>query len=206
MLNMDPYVLLVVIGLLYVVVFGGLSFMRREGLSLQFALEGLVLTAVLVGGSYLLNVQLHPILFLIILYLVTMRSRLIADVANVLAGRDNYNLAFRLYDLGLAWWPDGASRLIVLTNKGAAQLRRGQTEAAIATLEHVLSASTQQQLGLKYEAACRYNLGYAYEVNGEGAKATQQYNEAVDAFPGSVYAKAAEAALKRRKKALSPDD
>ena len=205
MLSMDPYALLLLVGLLYILVFGALSFMRREGLSLQFALEGLALVAILVGGSYLLNIQLHPILFLIILYLVTMRSRLIADLANVLARREQYSVAFRLYALGLAWLPDSASRLIVMTNQGAALLRSGQTEAAIETLERVLEGERRHRLGIKYEAACRYNLAYAYELNGEEARAVQQYNEAIDVFPGSVYAKAAQAALKRRKPELGRD-
>jgi tetratricopeptide (TPR) repeat protein len=200
MLTMDPYALLLIVGFLYVLVFGALSYMRREGLSLQFALEGVGLTVILVGGSYLLKVQLSPILYLVLLYLITMRSRLVADAANLLAKRENYSLAFRLYNLGLAWWPDSASRLIILTNKGAAQLRSGQVEAAIATLESVLEAEKRHRLGIKYEAACRYNLGYAYELSGEDAKAVAQYNETTDVFPGSVYAKAAEASLKRRKR------
>jgi tetratricopeptide (TPR) repeat protein len=56
------------------------------------------------------------------------------------------------------------------------------------------------RLGLKYEAACHYNLGYAYEKQGQDAKAVSQYNEAIDVLPGSLYAKAAQVALERRKK------
>jgi tetratricopeptide (TPR) repeat protein len=125
------------------------------------------------------------------------------DVANMLAKRDNYDLAFRLYDLGLAWWPDDASRLIVLTNKGAAQLYAGRIQESIDTFENVLETEKRPRLGLKYEAACRYNLGYAYEKNGEDSKAVAQYNETIDLFPGSVYAKASESALKRRKEKSS---
>jgi tetratricopeptide (TPR) repeat protein len=198
-LTIDPYLLLLIIGFLYILVFGGLGYLRREGLSAQFALESLGLIAILVGGTWLVGIPLNPFFFLILLYLVTMRSRLVADVANILARRGNYDLAFRLYDLGLAWWPDTASRLIVLTNKGAAQLHGGQVEAAIATFESVLQAEDRPRLGLKYEAACRYNLGYAYERNGQDAQAVIQYNETIDLLPGSVYAQAAQAALKRRK-------
>jgi hypothetical protein len=60
-------------------------------------------------------------------------------------------------------------------------------------------------LGLKYEAACHYNLAYAYELKGQDAKATVEYNEAIEVLPGSVYAKAAQAAMKRRKKKESSD-
>ena len=87
----------------------------------------------------------------------------------------------------------------MLVNRGAAELRSGQVDAAITTLESVLAVEGQPSLGLKYEAGCRYNLAYAYEKAGEEAKATGQYNEVVDLLPGSVYAQAAQAALKRRK-------
>lgn len=199
LLTIDPYLLLLLIAGLFVLIFGGLGFVRREGLSVQFALEAAGLTAIAVGGSWLLGTPLNPFLFLILLYAVTMRSRLVVDVANMLAKRENYDLAFRLYDLGLVWWPDAASRLIVLTNKGAAQLHSGRVETAIETLESVLEMERRPRLGLKYEAACRYNLAYAYEENGQDAEAVAQYNETIDVLPGSVYAQGAQAALKRRK-------
>lgn len=200
MIVIDPYLLLLLVACLFVLVFGGLGWLRREGLSIQFALEVAGLTALLVGGSWLLGIPLNPFLFLILLYLITMRSRLIVDLANLLATRERYGAAQRLYELGLAWWPDAASRVIVLVNQGAAQLRSGQVDAAIDTLEGILSSDDEPRMGLKYEAACHYNLAYAYEQKGEASKAASQYNEAIDTLPGSVYAQAAEAALKRRKK------
>jgi tetratricopeptide (TPR) repeat protein len=204
-LNLDPYLLLVLIASLFALLFGGLGYVRREGLSIQFALEVAGLTALLVGGSWLLGIELNPFLFLILLYVVTLRSRLTVDVANILARRKQYNLAFKLYELSLAWWPDAASRLIVLTNRGAAELYGGQVKAAIDTLEGVLEIEERPRLGLKYEAACRYNLGWAYEQNGEDAKAIAQYNEVIDLLPGSLYGQAAQAALKHRKKRPSDD-
>jgi tetratricopeptide (TPR) repeat protein len=200
MANLDPYLVLLLIASVFILVFGGLSFLRREGLSAQFALEAVLLTAVLVGGSWLLNIQPNPFLFLILLYLVTMRSRLAVDVANVLVRRGKYDLAFRLYDLSLAWWPDLSARLIVLINRGAAELRSGQVESAISTLESVLEVEKRPRLGLKYEAACRYNLAYAYEKDGQDARAVAEYNEVIDLMPGSLYAQASQAALTRRKR------
>jgi tetratricopeptide (TPR) repeat protein len=199
MVSLDPTLLLILTACLFILIFGGLSLFRREGLSVQFALEAVALTILLVGGSWLTGIRLSPFLLLIILYLVTMRSRLLVDVANMLAQRRRYDVAFRLYRLALAWWPDASSRLIVLVNQGAAELHCGQIEAAIRTFEGVLEGEKRSRLGLKYEAACYYNLGYAYERKGEDAKAAAQYNEAIDVLPGSVYAKAAQAALKRRK-------
>jgi tetratricopeptide (TPR) repeat protein len=200
MLSLDPTLLLLLVACLFVLVFGALGYLRREGLSVQFALEAAALTLLLVGGSWLLKVNFNPFLFLGLLFLVTMRSRLAVDVANLLVGRKNYDLAFKIYRLSLAWWPDDASRLIVLTNRGAAEIRSGQVDIAIKTLEDVLEMEKRPRLGLKYEAACHYNLGYAYEKQGQDAKAVSQYNEAIDVLPGSLYAKAAQVALERRKK------
>jgi tetratricopeptide (TPR) repeat protein len=202
-LTIDPYLLLLLIACLFILVFGGLSFLRREGLSSQFALESAALTVLLVGGSWLLGLQLNPYLFLILLYLVTMRSRLVVDLANLLASRDRYAPAFRLYRLGLAWWPDAASRLIVLTNRGIAELRSGQTDSAIQTLESVLNVEQRPRLGIKYEAACRYNLGLAFEQKEDWSKASAQYNEVIELLPGSAYAQASQAGLKRRRKQIS---
>lgn len=199
MLNMDPYLLLLAVGCLFILVFGGIGYLRREGLSVQFALEAAGLTAIMVGGSWLLGTPINPFVFLVILYVVTMRSRLVVDLANIIAKRGNYELASRLYSLAMAWWPDKASQLIVQANWGAAQLHRGHVKEAIATLESVLEIQNRARLGMKYEAACRYNLGYAYERNGQDAQAVTQYNEVIDLIPGSVYGKAAAAALKRRK-------
>jgi tetratricopeptide (TPR) repeat protein len=183
---------------LYVLVFGGLGWVRREGLSIQFALETAGLTALLVGGSWLVGIPLSPFLFLLVLYLITMRSRLIVDLANLLASRERYEPAHRLYGLGLAWWPDAASRLIVQVNQGAAYLRSGELDAAIDILQGVLDSANRPRLGLKYEAACHYNLGYAYEKKGDEGRAVVEYNQAIDVMPGSVYAQAAKVALKRR--------
>lgn len=200
MIAMDPYLLLLLIACLYILVFGGLGLVRREGLSIQFALEVAALTALFVGGSWLLGIPLSPFLFLIILYVVTMRSRLLVDLANMLVRRGRKEAAFRIYDLARNVWPDAASRLIVLTNRGAALLHGGQVEESIATLEDVLAAGQRSHLGTKYEAAAHYNLGYAYELKGEEALSVAHYKQAIEVLPGSLYAQAAQSALKRRKK------
>jgi tetratricopeptide (TPR) repeat protein len=196
-IDLNPYLLLLLVACLYALIFGGLSILRREGLSVQFAVEVAILTVLFVGGSWLLNAQPNPILFLIVLYLVTMRSRLAVDVANMLVRRRNYALAFKLYQLALAWWPDASARLIVMANKGAAEIQSRQVDSAIETLESVLQIDRRPRLGLKYEAATLYNLAYAYEQKGDEAKATIKYNEAIEFLPDSLYAQASRAALKR---------
>jgi len=196
---MNPYLLPVLVGCLYILVFGGLSLARREGLSAQFALESVAFTALLTGISWLARVPLNPAIFLLLLYLITMRSRWLVDIANYFAGRGKYATAFRLYRLALAWRPDTSSRLIVLTNRGIAELRDGQLAAAIRTLSSVLQSDKQARLGPKYEAACHYTLGLAYEREGNKADALLHWNQAIDILPGSLYARAAQAALDRRK-------
>ena len=147
----------------------------------------------------LIGPPLNPFVFLAVLYLVTMRSRLLVDVANLLARRGKHTVAMRLYGLGLAWHPDATGRLIVLANRGAAELHAGGASTAIATLTGVLAEANLPRLGIKYEAATHYNLGLAYETVGQWPLASAQYNEALDTLPGSPYARAAAAALKRHK-------
>jgi tetratricopeptide (TPR) repeat protein len=200
MMQIDSNLLLLLIAALYILVFGGLSILRREGLSAQFALEALGLTGVLVGGTRLLGIPLSPLVLLLLLYVVTMRSRLLVDLGNSFAQRSKYGAAFRTYDLSLASWPDMATRLIILSNRGAAELRSGQTDRAIRTLEGVLAKNVRGNLGLRCEAATRYNLGLAYEQSGLVAKAAEQYNETADLLPGSPFARAARAAMERRRK------
>jgi tetratricopeptide (TPR) repeat protein len=196
-IRLDSNLLLLLVTCIYILVFGGLSFMRHEGLPLQLAIEAIVLAALLLGLRRLANLPIGPFLLLILLYLITMRSRLLVDVANLLAERGKYKVAFTLYRLGLACWPDAASRLIVLTNRGTAELLSGQVETAIQTLEAVLAVESRPRLSLKYEAACRYNLGQAYARKGDRAKAVQQLNEVIDRMPGSPYAQAARTTLER---------
>lgn len=202
MIALDPTLVLVLSACLYILASGGLALVRREGLSLQFAIESAAVAAMLIGGSWLLGLRLSPVVLLIGLYLVTMRCRLTVDLANLLATWRRYGPAFRLYRLALAWWPDAPSLGIVLTNRGVAELHAGQVDDAIHTFESLLVPGGQSplsRLGTKYEAACRYNLGLAYEQKGEEARALQEYYQVADLLPGSVYAHAAESAIRRRR-------
>lgn len=199
MSNIDPDLLLVLVGCAYILAFGALSFMRREGLSIQFAVEAIAVTAALVGVGYLLGRPPSPLVLLILLYLVTMRSRLLVDLANVFARRDRYSPAFSLYGLALALWPDASARLTVLANRGAAELHSGRADAAVQTIESVLDEKNRPRLGLRYEAVCRYNLGLAYQTQGGEDLAVEQFNQVIELLPGSPAAQAARAALKRRK-------
>ncbi|MCR4407703.1 MAG: tetratricopeptide repeat protein [Anaerolineae bacterium] len=193
-----PVLVILLIGLLYILGFGALSYLRRQGLSTRFAIEGLLITGVCMVFSYFV-VPIYPILFLIILYLITMRVRLLADVGNWLTASKRYRQALGIYQLALGLGPDTSGRQIVLINRGVTQLYMQAPEAAIVSLEEALQTG-ENRLGLKYLAACHYNLGLAYRRIGREAEAVRHFNQAIDAWPMSVYAAHAEAALKKARR------
>jgi len=193
---MHPSLLILLIGLLYLLGFGALSFMRRQGLSVRFAIEGLIITAV--GAALVFaSVPIHPIIFLLILYLITMRVRLLVDLGNWLTSKGRYGQALDLYRFALRLRPDVVSRQIALINHGVTQLRMQEPEAAHLTLEEAL-ADEKVRPGAKYLAAGYYNLGLACRRTGREAEAIRHFNEAIDALPTSIYAHAARKALKER--------
>ena len=196
---MNPHLLLILIALFYVLVAGGLSILRREGLSFQFAVEVIIVAGLLVGLSLITGYAIHPILFLAIIYLVTMRVRLLADLGNLLARRGYHNGATKVYHLALNSRPDNSGRQIIILNQAVHCLKQGQLTDAIAMLESLVTDS-QSTLSPKYEAAARYNLGVAYRRQGKEAKATVEFNKVIDVMPGSVYASGAQIALDKGKR------
>jgi len=196
--GIHPYLILPLISLLFVLVFGGLSLLRHEGLSNQFALEVLIFTGLVLLLSWGLRVIIYPIFFLILLYLISMRARLLVDLANPLSIRGKHQIAESLFRLALRLRPDAVTRLIVLINYGVTYLHQGKFKEAIEILEEVLSPKRLGTLGPKYEAACRYNLGLAYLRAGEEKKAVREFNEVIDLMPDSLHAVGARTALKKR--------
>jgi tetratricopeptide (TPR) repeat protein len=195
--NLHPSLLILFVGLLYLLGFGALSFMRRQGLSTRFAVEGLLVTAIGVLLTFA-SIPVHPILFLIVIYLVTMRVRLLVDLGNGFTSRGRYQQALDLYQFTLRLGPDAVSRQIVLINRGVAQLRMHEPEVAYLTLEEAL-ADEQMRPGAKYLAAGYYNLGLACRRTGREAEAVRRFNQAIDALPVSIYAQAARQALQQKK-------
>jgi len=200
---MHPSLLILLVGLLYLLGFGALSFMRRQGLSARFSIEGIIVTA---GGAALAlaSVPVHPILFLLIIYLFTMRVRLLVDLGNWFASRGRYEQALDLYRFALRLRPDAVSQQIVLINRGVTQLRMQEPEAAHLTLEEVL-ADENVRPGARYLAAGYYNLGLACRRTGREAEAIRHFNETIDVFPTSIYAHGARQALKEHKMSEAPD-
>jgi len=191
---MHPSLLILLIGLLYLLGFGALSFMRRQGLSTRFAVEGLIITIVFAALVYL-SVPIHPIFFFIILYLITMRVRLLVDLGNWFTSRKRYDQALGLFRLTLRLGADAASRQIVLINRGVTQLLMQEPETARVTLEEAL-ANEEARAGARYLAAGYYNLGLACRRTEHEAEAVRHFNQAIDAWPNSIYARAARQALK----------
>lgn len=197
---MNPYLLLVIIGISFILVFGGLSLLRREGLSIQLATEVIILTALVEAISLLTSTPVDPLPFLIFIYLITMRCRLLVDLANVFSSRGRQGNAIKLLQLSMRLLPDRSARLVILVNMGIVQLRRKNPASAQELFEGVLKDTERGGgLGIKYEAACRYNLGQSLMQQGKEAEAVRQFNETMVIYPNSIYARSAERIMEQRR-------
>ncbi|MFB0534474.1 MAG: tetratricopeptide repeat protein [Anaerolineae bacterium] len=195
---MNPHLLTLLVALLFILVFGGLPVLRKEEPSLQLAVEVLVLTGLSIGVSLLTGLSLNPILFLIFLYLMVMRCRILIDLGNLLSSRGSHQLALSVYRLAMRLGPDFPVRLTALISYGAVLVRVGALEEAIRILEAVLEKG-KERLQPKHESACHYNLGVAYMRLGREGRAVREFNETIDVWPLSPYAQRAKAALERRR-------
>jgi tetratricopeptide (TPR) repeat protein len=195
----SPFFLFLVV-FLYVVVFGGLSMLRREGLSTRFAVESVAMTIIVSLLAWALGTTVHPVIFLFFLYLVTMRVRLLVDIGNVFARRKNFPAANKIYDLASKLWPDSTNRMIVQVNQGTAMLQQGSLDHAIQVFNSLIAQSAQGYLGIRYESAAHYNLGIAYLRKGLEAQAVIEFNAVLEIWPASEYARAASNALARLQK------
>ena len=197
---MTPHLIILTVGIFFTLIFGAMSLLRREGLSTQFAVESMVITALVIGIAWMLNTVVDPLPFLIFIYLVTMRGRLLVDLANFLSSRGRQRDAIRLLQWALKLLPDRSTWMVIKVNMGIVQLRRKNLSSAQSLFEEVLHAMDDGGgLGIKYEAACRYNLGQALMQQGKESEAVRQFNEAMVVFPNSIYSKAAERALEKRR-------
>ena len=194
---MDTPVLLIIIGFLYIVVFGGLSLLRKEGLSMRFALESVAFTALVALLSWSSGFYIHPAIFLFVLYLVTMRVRLLVDIGNMLARRRNFATAEKIYHLAARLWPDPGNRAIVAVNEGTLRLQQGALDESISILKELLNQASLGFLGIRYESAAHYNLGVAYHRKGLESQAVAEFNTVLEIWPASEYARAASHALER---------
>jgi len=195
----EPSVLLLLIGFFYIVVFGGLSLFKREGLSARFAVEAIIITVVVSALTALTGYLIQPVVFLIFVYLVTMRIRLLVDVGNFFAERGQFARADGLYALASRLWPDATGLIIIKINQATSLLKQNKLDASIAMLEDVLQQADKGYMGVKHEAAVHYNLGVAYLRKNMDARATMEFNAVLDTWPTSQYARHATVALERRR-------
>lgn len=197
---MAPPLFLLLVGFCYILVFGGLSWLRREGFSLRFALEAILITAIAAGLAAFTPFRMSGMLLVILLYVVTMRVRLLIDLANLLARRGQRERAASVYALAARLGPDPAGRLLLQINRGVLSLQEGDLDGAIAALQGVLAEAGSGFLSAKHECATHYNLAVAYERKGLDAQACVEYNAALDTWPSSEFGRRAAAALQRRRK------
>lgn len=197
-------VILLLEGFSFVVLFGAVSLLKREGLSRRFAIEAVIFTLIVSGITALTGIQTHPVLFLILIYLLTMRVRILVDLGNIFARRGQFELADKLYTLAEGLWPDSTNRLILKVNQGTSLLQQKKLDEAIAIFTDVLDHATQGHLGVKYEAAAHYNMGVAYLRKNMDARASIAFNAVVDTWPASEYARRAEVALERNRRKNNP--
>lgn len=194
-----PYLLVALTGLLFVLFFGGLSVLRREGISLRFTFEAIMLTGILTAIVASTGMDLNPVFAVILLYLITMRVRLLIDLGNFLARRRNHAAAEQVYALAQRLWPDESGRLLLQLNQGVLALHCNRLDEAVTTFHRVLEASEGGYLGIKSQAAGHYNLGVAYQRQGQDAQAALEFNRVLDTWPVTEYARYARIALNRRK-------
>lgn len=193
---MPPALQTLAIGLIYLAAFSGLSLARRQGFSPRFAAEAGAITA---AGALLAlaGAPLHPLLFLVLLYLATMRVRLLADLGIWRSNRGRHERALAVLGWALRLGADPAGRRIVQVNRGVVELRMKQPEAAYRTLREALGEEPAEarHLGVQVLAAGLYNLGVACRRTSRPAEAERCFRQAMAAFPGSLYAQAAGRAL-----------
>jgi tetratricopeptide (TPR) repeat protein len=203
---MDSITLLFLIGFLFILLFGGLSLLRREGLSIRFAVESLAFTGLVALLTLWLNFTIHPAIFLMAIYIVTMRIRLMVDVGNWFARRKNFSIAEKIYDFAGLLWADASNRLILQINKGTLRFQQGAMDEAILIFRNLLAETHHGFLGIRYESAAHYNLGVAYMRKGLEAQAVAEFNTVLEIWPASEYARAARNALTRHRQSSKPDN
>ena len=201
---MNLPIILLIEGFSYIVLFGAVSLLKREGLSRRFAVEGAIFTIVVSGLTALTGIQTHPVIFLVLIYLLTMRVRILVDLGTILAARSQFDQADKLFHLAAKLWPDATNYLILQVNQGTSLLQQKKLDEAIAMFNEVLTQAGQGYLGVKYEAATHYNLGVAYLRKNMDAKASIAFNEVIDIWPASMYARRAEIALEKHRRKNNP--
>ncbi len=185
------------VGLIYVVLFGGLSLLRGEGLPLQMAVESLVITFFF-SGVQLIGMPIHPTIFFLLLYALTMRGRLLSDLGNMFTRRSQYRRANGIFNFALRLWPDKVSQRVIRINQAITFLRVGDLKQAEALFKQLLAELPAVDFPAKLEAATHYNLALTLRYAGNEPAARIEFRRAMESAPKSIYAYGAETALRRQ--------
>ena len=200
---MESRLLVPALGLAYIVIFGFSFWLRREGLPLRFAGEGIALTVLGTIGAFTFG--LSPILFLIVLYLITMRIRVLSDIGNFLSNNGHLSEALVLFDAADKLAPDGIGRLIVAINRGVALVRMGRLLEAVRVFQGALDSAALES-PVRHLAAAHYNLGLALMRLGEMEGAREHFLTVQDIAPETMYAIGARTGLRQQARKASEEE
>ena len=192
---MESYLLILLLGFSFSLLFAVMAILRGEGFSMQFTLEGVALTLITAAGDYLTGSDVNPVLFLIFIYVFTKRSRLLVDLANLVSNRGRQRNAISILQTALRLYPDRSARLIIFVNMGIIQLRRENPKNAQEIFEMVFEEAKNGGLGMPHRAASHYNLAVALQKQGKDGMAVRHFRESAEGYPGSPFSKAAQQAL-----------
>jgi tetratricopeptide (TPR) repeat protein len=130
-----------------------------------------------------------------------MRSRLLADIANLLSKRGRYWDAISMLQIALRLLPDKATRLIIYLQMGVAHLRHQDPESAQTLFESIFEKAESGGLGIRNRTACHYYLGLSLQQQRKTSLAKQHLRTAKESLPTSPYGKAAAIALEEYRQA-----
>lgn len=198
--------LVLLVGLLFVIFFGGLAMVRKEPMPLRFVFECLGLTTLAYLIYWATSYLVSPVVFLLILYIVTMRAQILTDVGTFLARRGNFGMAERFYSIAQRVGMGDSAKCVAQINIGTCYLKQGRFKESLEVLRAVAELADKGLMGPKHEAACRYNLGLALMRSGHTAEAVHQLSEVEELLPASMYGVGARAELKRYRKAATSAD
>jgi tetratricopeptide (TPR) repeat protein len=202
---MSSTIFILIVGFSYIVLFGGLTLLRREGLSLQFAVEAIAISLLAAAASLYLDLSIPPVLFLFLLYVFTMRIRLLVELATLMAQQEKPSLAQKLFALAEHLFPDASNQLVIEVNRAVFLIKQNLLTEAVTLLKEILASERRPFLAAKYEAATHYNLGIAYLKLDQEAQAVAELNQAIETLPTSIYAHHAMSILEKRRRSNSSD-
>jgi tetratricopeptide (TPR) repeat protein len=185
------------IGLLYILVFTGMSILRREKVSIRFVVESICITAITYALVAYTPLKIHSAIFLLVLYGFTLRARLLVDLANSFARSGRNKQADKLYLLALRLWPDRTSKTIINVNRAIFLVQDNRLDESIAMFTQLLNPEEKKYLSTRFEAAVHYNLGVAYLRQNKNSLAEIEFNTVIGTYPNSPYAERSQQALDR---------